>query len=75
MTTAPGTTAYNNCCNQNRTGNPDLAYPTTIDLPDIPIITDDEADTTVMDHPTKATKIQDPKAIHDSENAHEQQYK
>ncbi len=45
MTTAPGTTAYNNCCNQHRTSNPDLAYPTTIELPDIPIITDDEADT------------------------------
>jgi hypothetical protein len=78
MTTAPGITAYNNYCKHISTSHPDLAYPTTIELPDVPIITDDEADNLLMDHPTKATKIQEsskiqgPRAAHDSETAHEQ---
>jgi hypothetical protein len=70
MTTAPGITAYKNYCTQISTTHPDLAYPTTIELPDVPIITDDEADDLNRDHPTKATKIQDSGTAQDSETAH-----
>jgi hypothetical protein len=35
MTTAPGITAYKTFCTQISTTDPDLAYPTTIDLPDV----------------------------------------
>jgi len=70
MTTAPGITVYKTYCMQISTTHPDLAYPTTIELPDVPIITDDEADDLNRDHPTKATKIQDSGTAHDSETAH-----
>jgi len=64
MTTVPGITAYKTLCTHINITLPDLAYPTTIKLTDVPIITDDEAEELHMDHPTKATKI------HDSETAH-----
>jgi len=56
MTTAPGTTTYTTLCTHINTTLPSLAYPTTIDIPDVPIITDDEEVELLMDHPTKATK-------------------
>jgi len=71
MTTAPGLTAYKTFCTQISTTHPDLAYPTTMELPDVPIITDDEADELHMDHPTKASKIKDSGTeIQDSGTAH-----
>jgi len=68
MTTAPGITAYKTFCTQISMTHPDLAYPTTIELPDVTIITDDEADELQMDHPTKATKIQDSGTAHGSDS-------
>jgi hypothetical protein len=55
MTTAPGITTYTTLCTHIKTTLPSLAYPTTIDIPDVPIITDDEEEDLLMDHPTKAT--------------------
>jgi len=56
MTTAPGIATYTTLCTHIKTTLPSLAYPTTIDIPDVPIITDDEKEDLLMDHPTKATK-------------------
>jgi hypothetical protein len=58
MTTAPGITTYTTLCTHITTTLPSLAYPTTIDIPDVSIVMDDEEEDLLMDHPTKATKIQ-----------------
>ena len=68
MTTAPGITVYKTYCMQISTTHPDLAYPTTIELPDIPVITDDEADDLNWNHPTKATKLKDSGTAHGSDS-------
>jgi len=57
MTTAPGITTYTKLCQQMAANLPCLAVPTTIHLPEAPMVTDDEDEELRTDHPTKATKI------------------
>jgi hypothetical protein len=57
MTTAPGITTYTNIWQDMATTLPSLAFPTTIHLPNTPVVTDEEDEESHTDHPTKATKI------------------
>jgi hypothetical protein len=57
MTTAPGITTYTKLCTHITPTHPSLAFPTTINITDVSIVTDDEEEDLLMDHPTKATKI------------------
>jgi hypothetical protein len=57
MTTAPGITTHTKLCTHMAPTLPSLAFPTTIDIPDVSIVTDDEEEDLPINHPTKATKI------------------